>query len=88
LAVKLLKSLTTRDYKAFFQGFELNYPEIAKIVVGWMNIPQPWVLSLDRTTWEFGDHCYNILTLGLVHEGVAIPNSHIVVAAQKKGKLQ
>jgi hypothetical protein len=38
-----------------------------------MNIPQAWVLSLDRTTWEFGDHCYNILTLGVVHEGVAIP---------------
>ena len=37
-----------------------------------MKLPQPWVLSLDRTTWEFGDHCYNILTLGIVHEGVAI----------------
>jgi hypothetical protein len=41
--------------------------------VGWVNIPQPWVLSLDRTTWEFGQHCYNILTVGIVHEGVAIP---------------
>jgi hypothetical protein len=38
-----------------------------------MKLPQPWVLSLDRTTWEFGDHCYNIPTLGIVHEGVAIP---------------
>jgi hypothetical protein len=70
---KALKESNYKRLQRFFQGFELNYPEIAKIVVGWMNIPQPWVLSLDRTTWEFGDHCYNILTLGLVHEGVAIP---------------
>jgi hypothetical protein len=41
--------------------------------VSWLNIPQPWVLSLDRTTWELGKHYYNILTVGIVHEGVAIP---------------
>jgi Transposase DDE domain len=38
-----------------------------------MKIPQPWVLSIDRTTWEFGCHIYNIPTIGIVHEGVAIP---------------
>jgi hypothetical protein len=70
---KALKESNYKRLQRFFRGFELDYSEIAKIVVGWMNIPQPWVLSLDRTTWEFGDHCYNILTLGIVHEGVAIP---------------
>ena len=30
-------------------------------------------VSIDRTTWEFGTRCYNILTLGIVHEGVAFP---------------
>jgi hypothetical protein len=70
---KALKESNYKRLQRFFRGFELDYPEIAKIVVGWMNIPQPWVLSLDRTTWEFGDHCFNILTLGIVHEGVAIP---------------
>jgi hypothetical protein len=57
----------------FFRGFDLDYPVIARTVANWMQIPQPWVLSLDRTTWEFGSHCYNILTLGIVHEGVAFP---------------
>jgi hypothetical protein len=38
-----------------------------------MKISQPWVLSIDRTTWEFGCHVYNILTIGVVHEGVAFP---------------
>jgi hypothetical protein len=57
----------------FFSEFELDYRQIATIAVSWLNIPQPWVLSIDRTTWEFGSRCYNILTLGIVHEGVAIP---------------
>lgn len=57
----------------FFRGFDLDYTVIARTVANWMQIPQPWVLSLDRTSWEFGTHCYNILTLGIVHEGVAFP---------------
>jgi hypothetical protein len=43
------------------------------VVVEWMQIPGEWVLSLDRTTWKFGAHWYNILTLGIVHQGVAFP---------------
>ena len=70
---KALKESNYKRLQRFFRNFELDYLEIAKIVVGWVNIPQPWVLSLDRTTWEFGKHCYNILTVGIVHEGVAIP---------------
>jgi hypothetical protein len=57
----------------FFRGFALDYAVMAKAVVAWMNMPQPWVLSLDRTTWAFGHHVYNILTLGVIHEGVAFP---------------
>ena len=70
---KALKESNYKRLQRFFRNFELDYFEIAKIVVGWLNIPQPWVLSLDRTTWEFGKHCYNILTVGIVSEGVAIP---------------
>ena len=57
----------------FFRGFDLDYSVIAKLVIGWMDIPQPWVLSIDRTSWEFGSHYFNILTIGVVHEGVAFP---------------
>ena len=57
----------------FFESFEIDYTLMAKLVIRWMEIPQPWVLSIDRTTWEFGTHCYNILSLGVVHEGVAFP---------------
>jgi hypothetical protein len=70
------KALLDSNYKRlqrFFSEFELDYPQIVRVVVHWLNIPQPWVLSIDRTTWEFGSHCHNILTVGIVYEGVAIP---------------
>jgi Transposase DDE domain len=70
------QALPASNYKRlqrFFRGLELDYALIAKAVMSWMKIPQPWVLSIDRTTWEFGCHVYNILTIAIVHEGVAIP---------------
>ena len=33
----------------FFKDFELDYSAIAKTIVALMEIPQPWVLSIDRT---------------------------------------
>lgn len=57
----------------FFRHYELDYAEIAGAVVGLMAIPEPWTLSLDRTEWQFGDCIFNILMLGVVHEGVAFP---------------
>lgn len=70
------KAKAESNYKRlqrFFAEFELNYYSLAKLVVNLMEIPQPWVLSVDRTTWEFGDCVHNILMLGVVHDGVAFP---------------
>jgi hypothetical protein len=46
---------------------------IAKAIVGIMKIPQPWVLSLDRTNWSFGQIHFNILMLTIVHQGIGFP---------------
>jgi Transposase DDE domain len=67
----------------FFRGFEFDYYDIARLVSGMMQIPQPWVLSLDRTNWEFGGCVFNILMLGVVHEGVAFPLLWVML--DKKG---
>jgi hypothetical protein len=70
------KALPESSYKRlqrFFREFELDYAQVATLVVSWMGIEGDWVLSLDRTTWKFGQHWYNILTLGIVHEGEAFP---------------
>lgn len=41
--------------------------------MSWSPIPQPWTLSLDRTTWSLGSVHFNRLMLGIVHEGVVFP---------------
>ena len=57
----------------FFRKFEVSYATIAQTVVAWMNIPQPWVLAVDRTQWDVGETTFNVLTLGIVHRGIAFP---------------
>ena len=57
----------------FFRFFTIDYAVIAKLVVAWMKIPEPWVLAVDRTQWDVGNTTINILTLGVVHEGIAFP---------------
>jgi len=37
--------------------------EIAPIVVQWLPIPQPWLLSIDRTNWSFGSHTHSLVML-------------------------
>jgi hypothetical protein len=68
------KAQTDSRYKRlqrFFRHYEMDYAEIAQTIVALMSIPQPWVLSIERTEWKFGECVFNILMLGIVHEGVA-----------------
>jgi hypothetical protein len=70
------KAQTDSHYKRlqrFFRQYEVDYAEIAQTVVALMSIPEPWVLSIDRTEWKFGKCIFNVLMLGIVHEGVAFP---------------
>lgn len=70
------KAQTNSHYKRlqrFFRDYQLDYAEIAQAVVALMAIPEPWTLSIDRTEWQFGDCVFNILMLGVVHEGVVFP---------------
>ncbi len=58
----------------FLRGFELNFPQLARLVVKLMPLGEgPWYLTLDRTNWRFGRHEINILMLGIAYRGVAIP---------------
>lgn len=76
------KAQTDSHYKRlqrFFADFELDYAAIAHTVVRLMRIPEPWVLSLDRTEWQFGECIFNSLTLGIVHEGIAFPVVYLLL---------
>ena len=39
----------------FFRGFELNSNAIAKLVSSLIPCRSPWILTLDRTNWKFGN---------------------------------
>jgi hypothetical protein len=70
------RAQTDSDHKRlqrFFRHYEMDYAEIASSIVTLIAIPEPWVLSIDRTEWQFGECAFNILMLGVVHEGVAFP---------------
>ena len=57
----------------FFRSFEVDMDQFAKMVMSIAGIPQPWVLSIDRTNWSFGQTHFNILMLCVVHEGIGYP---------------
>lgn len=67
----------------FLRFFEIGYALIAVLVVSLVGVPAPWVLTLDRTNWQLGKTPLNILVLGLVYKGVAIPIFWTIL--EKKG---
>lgn len=50
-----------------------SFSEVSKGLVKILAITQPWTLSLDRTNWSFGQCHINMLCLGVVHQGIALP---------------
>ena len=50
-------ALVESNYKRiqrFFSGFDVDEAAVAKALVGILEIPQPRVLSLERTEWQCG----------------------------------
>ena len=67
----------------FLRFFDLPFAEVAYLVIKMLGIPQPFVVSIDRTDWYLGDTPLNILMLSLVYKGVAFPLLWAVL--EKKG---
>lgn len=57
----------------FLRHVDIDYDVYASIVAKWFCPEGKWVLSLDRTNWEFGVLKINFLVLAVAHEGIAIP---------------
>lgn len=70
--------------RRFLRFFDIPQAELARLVVRWMKLEPPFVLSLDRTEWRLGKSWVNVLMLAVVSEsGVAIPLLWLVF--EKKG---
>jgi hypothetical protein len=74
----------TGVYSVFFSGFKIDYEMIAGFIFGLFFIPNGKLyLTMDRTNWQWGKCDINILTLGIVFKGVAIPIFWVLL--DKKG---
>jgi hypothetical protein len=67
----------------FLRFFEISYALVAVLIVSLIGVPTPWVLTLDRRNWQLGETPLNILVLGIVYKGVAIPVLWMML--EKKG---
>jgi hypothetical protein len=59
----------------FFRDFEVDYENIALMVVKVMKIPEPWIISIDRTDWKFGKTVFN-RSVGKQKQGIEV-TSHL-----------
>lgn len=80
------RAKTESNYKRiqrFLKAFKISEAEIARLVVGWMKLTPPFVLTIDRTEWRLGKRWVNVLMLAIASEGVAVPLCWLVF--EKKG---
>lgn len=61
-----------RRIQRFFSGMHINYEVIAKFIFSLFNFKNIY-LTMDRTNWQWGRSNINILMLGIVYKGMAIP---------------
>ena len=63
-----------RRLQRFFSQFPLDYQQIAGFIFKLFLVDGgKWYLSMDRTNWRWGKSDINILMLGVVFKGTAIP---------------
>ena len=70
---KVLPESNEKRIKRFFSKVELEGQSLARFILALLPNKGKLVLTLDRTTWELGSSCTNILMLGVAHKGLAFP---------------
>jgi len=63
-----------RRLQRFFQHCEINYNTVAIFIIKLFGFDQTqYYLTIDRTNWKWGKKDINVLFLGIVYKGAAIP---------------
>jgi hypothetical protein len=63
-----------RRLQRFFSDFKIDFELIAGFIFRLFFVAgDKWSLTMDRTNWKWGKSDINILTLGIVYKGTAIP---------------
>lgn len=61
-----------RRIQNFLAGYIFDFDDTARIIGAWLPKGR-WILTLDRTHWEFGTTVINLLVLAVVCNGTAVP---------------
>ena len=63
-----------RRLQRFFEQVSFDLDALAKFLVTMMGLQAgPWRLTMDRTNWQLGRRDVNILMIGIVYRGIAVP---------------
>lgn len=63
-----------RRLQRFFQHCDINYNIIAAFIVKLFGFDKTqYYLTMDRTNWKWGKKDINVLFLGIVYKGIAVP---------------
>ena len=80
---RVLPESNEKRIKRFFGEVKLEGESFARLMLALLPIKERWVLTLDRTTWELGSVCINMLMLGVAYKGLAFPLLWVLL--DKKG---
>jgi hypothetical protein len=80
---KAKKKSNYRRIQRFFAEFSLSYDVVVDLILHLLPIKSDFTISIDRTNWDFGKLSINILTAGIVYQGVAFPIAWMLLP--KKG---
>lgn len=62
-----------RRIQRFFAEFDIPYEAVTRLILHLLPIKTDFTVSIDRTNWKLGKFNINILTAGIIYEGVAFP---------------
>ncbi len=62
-----------RRIQRFFAEFDIPYEAVTRLILHLLPIKTDFAVSIDRTNWKLGKFNINILTAGIIYEGVAFP---------------
>ena len=80
---KVLPESNEKRIKRFFSEVKLEGKSFATLMLALLPVKDKLVVTLDRTTWELGSNCVNILLLGAAYRGLAFPLMWVLL--DKKG---
>ncbi len=80
---KVLLESNEKRIKRFFKEVKLEGKGFARLILALLPEKDKLVLTLDRTTWELGAVCINILMVGVAYKGLAFPLLWVLL--DKKG---